>query len=91
MSMQIFIKTLVGDTIGLDVNPDETIRSVKEKIQREDRTPVSQQTLTLNGQRLDDAKTLKSYNIEDGAHIQLVFDKPLEKTDSSMCDCCILI
>ena len=70
--MQIFVKTLTGKTITLEVEPSDSIESVKAKIQNEEKVPPNQQRLIgRRGIELDDGRTLSEYNIQTGATIQL--------------------
>mmetsp|Transcript_22619 Transcript_22619/g.45947 ORF Transcript_22619/g.45947 Transcript_22619/m.45947 type:complete len:344 (+) Transcript_22619:149-1180(+) len=70
--MQLFVKTLTGKTVAIEVEEGESIEEVKAKIAEKEGIPPEQQRLIFGGQQLQDSKTLDDYDVGDDSTLHLV-------------------
>ena len=70
--MQIFVKTLSGKTVSLEVDPCDTVRNVKSRIQDTEGLHPEYQRLIFAGRSLQDEKSLSHYHIQKGSTLQLL-------------------
>jgi len=70
--MLIKVKTLTGKEIELDIDPEDKISRIKEKVEEQSGVPPPQQRLIFGGRQLNDDKDAKELNITAGSVLHLV-------------------
>jgi ubiquitin C len=70
--IRIDLMTLTGRCFAMIVYPRDTIRSLKEKLEEKEGTPVQYQVLVNSGRALDDSRTIGEYISHEFATIHLV-------------------
>ena len=76
MAETIYVRTLTGNTITIDIALDQTIAEFKLAIQEEDGVPPEMQRLVFVGNQLEDEPTLSDYNMQDESTVYLILRTP---------------
>ena len=70
--MKIYVKTLTGNPVTIDVTPSTTVLEVKQKMYTKALILPSRQRLIYGGSVLEDGKTLSACNIQSQSTLTLV-------------------
>ena len=76
-AMQIYVARADGDTLVLEVEPNDSIDAVKAKIQGQTGMDPDEQRLFWAGKRLEEGKTLSDYHIQKESTLQLIRSEPI--------------
>ncbi|KAI8374560.1 ubiquitin-related domain-containing protein [Radiomyces spectabilis] len=70
--MLIKVKTLTGKEIEIDIEPNDKIARIKERVEEKEGIPPPQQRLIYGGKQMADEMTAQQYAIEGGSVLHLV-------------------
>lgn len=71
--MQLFVEGVTSKTVTLEVEPSDTIESVKQKYQDREGVAASRQSLFYDGMELPEGRALSDYNVQKESTLQVFF------------------
>jgi len=74
--MKIFLKSLKGDKAEFEVQPEDTVLSLKQQVKEAQGHEVEQQKLIFAGRIMEDAKQLVEYGLKEGDNLVVMISKP---------------
>ncbi len=72
-NIEVFISTLTGRNFSFQLSDASTIEALKKEIEEKEGIPLNQQKLMLDRQKLENDRTLKSYDINKDSKIRLIY------------------
>ncbi|EJD01695.1 ubiquitin [Fomitiporia mediterranea MF3/22] len=70
--MRIKVKTLTGREIELDIDEEDQVSRIKEKVEEQSGVPPQQQRLIHGGRQMQDEKTASEVGVKPGDVLHLV-------------------
>jgi hypothetical protein len=89
--MNLFLRTLTGSNISVDVEMTDTVADLKRAISKKYGYAVPEQRLILCGVIMDDTKTLESYKVQKETVVHFVIhsdqdcDQDCDRHDKKRC------
>ena len=70
--LNIKVKTLTGKELEIDIEIEDSIARIKERVAEKEGIPPPQQRLIFGGKQMADDKSAGHYNVEGGSVLHLV-------------------
>ena len=71
--MLCHVKTPIRETISIEMNPSDTVKDIKRKIEERKGFPLDKQCLTFEVNTLEDNCALSTYNLQTISILHLTF------------------